>query len=72
MTGVRLDAGERFLPRRWMESALMRSFILGKIRSAGTGSAYLSLRSTHVAWNPEMFHGVDSVCRKKYGLWSRY
>ena len=72
MTGVRLDAGERFLPRRWVESALKRSFVLVTIRSAGTGSAYLSLCSTHVAWNPEMFHGVDPVCREEYGLCSRY
>ena len=61
-----------FLPRRWVESALRRSFILVPIRGAGTGSAYLSLRSTHVAWDPDMFHGIDSLCREEFGPWSRY
>ena len=41
-------------------------------RGAGTGSAYLSFRSTHVAWNPDMFHGMDSICREEFGPWSRY
>lgn len=68
MIGVRLDAGERFLPRRCVESAPMSSCILVLIRSAGTGAAYLSLRNTRVARNPEIFRGVDLVFRKEYVL----
>ena len=54
-----------------MESSLMRSFILVTTLSAGTGSAYLRLRKTHVAWNPKMFHAVDLVCHKESAPWSR-
>ena len=49
----------------------MRSFFLVVIRSAGTGAAYLSLRKTHVACNPEMFYGADLVFGERYGMWSR-
>ena len=57
-----------FLPRRWVESAAIRSCFVVPIESAGTGAAYLNLRDTRAAWNPERFYGRGSVCGEEYDL----